>query len=73
MSSPFTQIMNRTDYFFCSCTDTSGNLVLAKYSVSSDSNVANPAQRGDRVNHFASNNADHNGGMLAFGNDGYLY
>ena len=59
--------------FFVSYTDTSGNLVLAKYSVSSDSNVANPASAVIVLTISHPNNANHNGGMLAFGNDGYLY
>ncbi|HQV94688.1 MAG TPA: PQQ-dependent sugar dehydrogenase [Anaerolineales bacterium] len=59
--------------FFVAYTDTSGNLVLAKYSVSADPNVANPASAVTVLGISHPNNANHNGGMLAFGNDGYLY
>ncbi|MFN8426905.1 MAG: PQQ-dependent sugar dehydrogenase [Anaerolineales bacterium] len=59
--------------FFVSYTNTSGDLVLAKYSVSSDPNVANPASAVIVLTIPHPGNANHNGGMLAFGNDGYLY
>lgn len=59
--------------FFVAYTDTSGNLVLAKYSVSSDPNVANPASAATVLTIPHPGNANHNGGMLAFGSDGYLY
>lgn len=59
--------------FFVAYTDTSGNLVLAKYSVSADPNVANPASAVTVLTISHPGNANHNGGMLAFGSDGYLY
>ncbi len=59
--------------FFVTYTDTSGNLVLARYSVSSDSNAANPASGVTVLAIPHPGNSNHNGGMLAFGNDGYLY
>lgn len=59
--------------FFVAYTDTAGNLVLAKYSVSSDPNVANPASAVTVLTIPHPSNSNHNGGMLAFGNDGYLY
>jgi glucose/arabinose dehydrogenase/murein DD-endopeptidase MepM/ murein hydrolase activator NlpD len=59
--------------FFVAYTDTAGNLVLARYSVSSDSNVANPASAQFVLTIPHPTNSNHNGGMLAFGNDGYLY
>ncbi|MCC6297858.1 MAG: PQQ-dependent sugar dehydrogenase [Anaerolineales bacterium] len=59
--------------FFVTYTNTSGNLVLARYSVSTDANVANPASAQILLTIPHPNNANHNGGMLAFGNDGYLY
>ncbi|MBV6403037.1 MAG: hypothetical protein CNIPEHKO_03359 [Anaerolineales bacterium] len=59
--------------FFVAYTDTSGNLVLAKYSVSADPNVANPASAVTVLTIPHPGNANHNGGMLAFGSDGYLY
>lgn len=59
--------------FFVAYTNASGNLVLARYSVSSDANVANPASAATVLTIPHPNNSNHNGGMLAFGNDGYLY
>lgn len=59
--------------FFVTYNDASGDIVLAKYSVSSDPNVANPASASIVLIIPHPNNANHNGGMLAFGNDGYLY
>ncbi len=59
--------------FFVTYNDTSGNLVLARYAVSSDPNVANPASASIVLTVPHPNNANHNGGMIAFGNDGYLY
>ncbi len=59
--------------FFVAYTDTSGNLVLAKYSVSADPNVANPASAATVLTISHPGNANHNGGMLAFSSDGYLY
>jgi glucose/arabinose dehydrogenase len=59
--------------FFVAYTNTSGNLVLARYSVSSDTDVANPASALIVLTIPHPNNSNHNGGMLAFGNDGYLY
>ncbi|WKZ46118.1 MAG: PQQ-dependent sugar dehydrogenase [Anaerolineales bacterium] len=59
--------------FFVTYTNNSGNLVLAKYSVSSDPNLANPASAAIVLTIPHPGNSNHNGGMLAFGADGYLY
>lgn len=59
--------------FFVAYTNPAGNLVLARYSVSSDTNVANPASAMIVLTIPHPGNTNHNGGMLAFGNDGYLY
>lgn len=60
-------------YFYVNYTNTSGNTVIARYSVSTgDPNVANPSSQLIllTINQDFSN---HNGGDLKFGPDGYLY
>ena len=58
------------DKVYVSYTDTAGDSVLAEYSYSGD--TADPGSR--RVLHTVSQPArNHNGGMVAFGPDGYLY
>jgi glucose/arabinose dehydrogenase len=58
--------------FFVDYTDRDGNTVVARYQVSADPNVAEPASA---VTIFTAQQpfANHNGGHLAFGPDGYLY
>ena len=60
-------------YFYVNYTDTAGHTVIARYRVSADPNVADPASEQVllRVNQPYAN---HNGGQLAFSpRDGYLY
>jgi glucose/arabinose dehydrogenase len=49
-----------------------GAIVIAEYGVSGDPNVANTAET-VLLTIPHPTNANHNGGMLAFGSDGYLY
>lgn len=58
--------------FFIDYTDANGNTVVARYQVSEDPNVAEPASA---VTLFTAQQpfANHNGGDIAFGPDGYLY
>jgi len=63
-------------FFYVNYTDTSGDTVIARYSVSGSpmtSNVANPGSASVILT-IAQPFSNHNGGDLAFGpNDGYLY
>ncbi len=60
-------------YFYVNYTNTSGNTVVARYSVSTlDPNLANPASA-QTVLTVAQPYTNHNGGQVQFGPDGYLY
>ncbi len=58
--------------FFVNYTNESGNTVIARYQVSNDPNIADPTSE---VKLLGVNQPfpNHNGGVLAFGPDGYLY
>jgi hypothetical protein len=60
--------------FFVYYTDRSGNINIARYSVSaSNPNVADAASGVVLLTVLHPTNANHNGGQLQFGPDGYLY
>ncbi|RPI95615.1 MAG: glucose dehydrogenase [Chloroflexi bacterium] len=58
--------------FFVNYTDTSGDTVIARFQVSDDPNVADPASEVKLLG-VSQPFQNHNGGVLAFGPDGYLY
>ena len=60
-------------FFFVNYTDKDGHTRIARFSVSADDpNQADPASRLELIR-IEQPYANHNGGSLAFGSDGYLY
>jgi len=59
-------------YFFVNYTDRRGDTVVARYRVSADPNLADPASE-QVVLTLAQPYGNHNGGHLLFGPDSYLY
>ncbi|GAB4281184.1 MAG: PQQ-dependent sugar dehydrogenase [Coriobacteriia bacterium] len=61
-----------TGRFYVDYTDRAGDSVVARYRVSADPNVADPGSA-EIILRVKQPFANHNGGQIAFGPDGYLY
>ena len=59
-------------YFFVNYTNTAGDTIIKRYKVSSDPNKASTSGT-KQILRVDQPYANHNGGHLAFGKDGYLY
>jgi glucose/arabinose dehydrogenase len=59
--------------FFVYYTEQSGDIILARYTVSADANRADPASALELLHIQHRGAPNHNGGSILFGPDGYLY
>lgn len=73
LSVAFHPRYHQNGFFYVYYTDLQGDLVIARYSVSADRNRADPTSGVILLEIEHQRFANHNGGQLAFGPDGYLY
>ena len=60
-------------HFFVDYTDTAGNIQVVRYTVSADPNVGDPATAAPVLSIDHTTYPNHNGGLVMFGPDGFLY
>ena len=72
LSAAFHPNYASSGFFFVNYTNNSGDTVIARYSVSSDPNLADPDSAVILMT-ISQPFSNHNGGQLNFGADGYLY
>jgi glucose/arabinose dehydrogenase len=72
LSIAFPPQYQQKQYFYVNYTDTAGDTVVARYAVTTDLNIAD-ANSEEVVLIVNQPFANHNGGQLAFGPDGFLY
>lgn len=73
LSIAFPATFGSTGRFYVYYTNAAGNIVIARYLRSTDPDVADPATEEPLLTIPHPTYANHNGGQLAFGPDGYLY
>jgi glucose/arabinose dehydrogenase len=72
LSVAFSPHYDQDGFFFVAYTKPSGDVVIARYSVTSDPDVADPNSEAILLD-IPKPTPIHNGGQLEFGPDGYLY
>ena len=73
LSTAFHPAYAQNGFFFVDYTDVNGDPTIARYRVSADPNVADPASGVVLLAIPHPGQANHNGGQLQFGPDGMLY
>src|SRR5262249_4925630 len=73
LSAAFHPRYRENGFFYVYYTRVDGDIVIARYHVSSDPNRADPSSAMILTMFEHSQFANHNGGQLQFGPDGYLY
>ena len=73
LSLAFSPSYSSNGFFYVYYTNANGDVEIARYHISADPNVADPASKVILITIPHPVNSNHNGGKLNFGNDGYLY